>query len=187
MSLTDFSNGESADSEIEGPLQITERGLRLPEPLRDERQIVFRTPVATINSYLKREGTRRDPYQSSVKPGDYDDEYLEGDGRTVEIRNAECLSDDGYKIGVLVAGGEQHWFDVEVVDEAEADDQLVTDGGEPATVTQSPETVEIDREPVLYLGVGVFTGAIITSLAEINFALILGLIALVIYCLGWSR
>lgn len=112
---TPLVDDDRGDEEIETPLQITDDGLRLPEQFREETRLIFRTPTMTVDSRLNGQNTRRKKYFYAVSPGDYDEDYLAGEGRTAEIRNGKCLTDDGYRVGILPAGGEQHWLPVEIV------------------------------------------------------------------------
>lgn len=101
----------------ERPLTVTEDGLELPQRFAEASRLIVRTPVKTVDSRLKGEYNQRQLVQT-VRPGDWDPDYLDGEGRTAEIRNDECLpgEDSPPKVGLLVEGGEQHWFPVDIQD-----------------------------------------------------------------------
>lgn len=99
------------------PLTVTAEGLELPERFAEASRLIVRTPAKTVDSRLKGDADRSKVVQS-VYPGDWDPDYLDGEGRTAKIRNDECLPGEGSppKVGLLIAGGEQHWFPVEIQD-----------------------------------------------------------------------
>lgn len=114
--LSDFDAGrpEHPEPNEDEPLTITDDGMELPEKFAEASRLIIRTPTKTVDSRLQGNNTQRQ-MASMVRPKDYDPNYLSGDGRTAEIRNEECLPGDGvYRVGLLIAGGEQHWFPVEI-------------------------------------------------------------------------
>lgn len=95
------------------PLTVTEEeGLWLPARFGDVGRLIVRSPVST-HDYRCEDGIGRSV--ETVRPGHWDPDYLDGAGRTARIRNEECLpGDDGQpQVGLLVPGGQQHWFPVE--------------------------------------------------------------------------
>lgn len=96
-------------------LPVYEDGFWLPERYTRASWLIIRTPTKTARSH--RTGTEpRRRISSLATADDWDPDYLEGEGRTAEIRNEECLpGDDGVpKIGLKIAGEDQRWFPVEI-------------------------------------------------------------------------
>lgn len=105
--------------EIAGLSVTEEDGLWLPTEAMEANRLIIRTPTKTINWRASGEEANR-RHHLSVTPGDWDEDYLAGDGRTAKIRNEECLpeNNDGVPhVGLLIAGtGKQQWVPVEIED-----------------------------------------------------------------------
>ncbi|UHQ96414.1 hypothetical protein [Natrinema halophilum] len=99
----------------ERPLPVYEAGLWLPEQFAKARRLIIRTPTSTIDPRLGGSKSRHRIF-SAVRAGQWDPDYLEGEGRTAKIRNEECLpGEDGTpRVGLKIAGEEQRWFPVEI-------------------------------------------------------------------------
>jgi len=99
------------------PLTISDDGVWLPERHAEASQLILRTPTATVDSRLS--GDTRKRVFPTADAGHYDEDYLAGEGRTAKIRNDECLPDEDdepYKIGLKIAGEDQQWFPLDIVD-----------------------------------------------------------------------
>lgn len=97
------------------PLPVYEDGLWLPQRHAEADHLIVRAPTKTADSRCTGDEPRR-RISPLVSAGDWDPDYLEGEGRTAEIRNEECLpgEDEGPKVGLKIAGESQRWFPVEI-------------------------------------------------------------------------
>jgi len=95
------------------PLTVTEDGIHLPTRFAAASRLIIRTPTKTVDSRLKGEWDQR-KLEPAITVADWDPDYLDGEGRTAEVRNDECLPDgDGPKVGLKIEGEDQRWFPVE--------------------------------------------------------------------------
>jgi hypothetical protein len=96
------------------PLRASEDGLWLPERFRAADRLIIRAPTATVDSHCPGDNAR-DPVFGSVRAGHWDPDYLDGVGRTAQLRNEECLptEDRPPRVGLLIEGGRQWWFPIE--------------------------------------------------------------------------
>lgn len=99
----------------ERALPVYEDGIWLPRQYCEADHIIVRAPAKTGESRL-RGNVPRSRISPIVSAGDWDSDYLEGEGRTAAIRNEECLpGEDGTpQVGLKIAGKEQRWFPVEI-------------------------------------------------------------------------
>lgn len=95
------------------PLTVTEDGIHLPTRFAAASRLIIRTPTKTVDSRLKGDWDQR-KLEPVVTVDDWDGDYLEGEGRTAEVRNEKCLPDgDGPMVGLKIEGEDQRWFPVE--------------------------------------------------------------------------
>lgn len=95
------------------PIRVREDGVVLPRKYATADRIIMRAPTKTVDSRIR--GT--DTYvHSAIRAADYDSAYLDGDGRTVRIRNEACLEGAlAPKIGLKIPTEPQEWYPVEIV------------------------------------------------------------------------
>lgn len=100
------------------PLPVYDEGMWLPVHYRQASRLIIRTPTKTVDSTLT--GVERKAISAVVSPGDWDPDYLDGEGRTARIRNERCLpGEDGQPmVGLKIVGEEQRWLPVAVRPEA---------------------------------------------------------------------
>ena len=100
------------------PLTVSEDGLWLPVRHREAGRLIIRSPTATVESYRKGSEPRPPVFPSLTAPH-WDQDYLDGEGRTAKIRNEECLpgEDETPKVGLLIEGEGQQWFPLEIVED----------------------------------------------------------------------
>jgi len=96
------------------PLRASEDGLWLPERFRAADRLIIRAPTATVDSHCPGDNAR-DAVFGSVRASHWGPDYLDGVGRTAQLRNEECLptEDRPPRVGLLIEGGRQWWFPIE--------------------------------------------------------------------------
>lgn len=96
-------------------LPVYDEGIWLPQRYAEADRLIVRAPTKTADS--RRTGDEpRHRISPLARAGDWDPDYLEGEGRTAEIGNEECLpgEDDTPLVGLKIAGETQRWFPVEI-------------------------------------------------------------------------